>query len=440
MVANLFSVLGATGETGLPIPLPRILQRQNPGYRVEAARICMFGPKLDSLTLLLSISALAFVMAAIASSAAKTIPAYRPALRAWCLSMSSAGIGFFLFHMRGHAPWFLTFAVGNALVMLTAAYGLSAHCRLLEVRLPRPVAVLPSAVGLMVVATAYASDSLHATAVAAVSLAMASYFGTTAFLLARVGRERPRLLTVVSAVVMVSLSAALVFRAFVSAFGDPASIAPTATATPQVSLFLLGIVYVLTTSLWIFDTVHDRLQRATVEAARRDGLTGLYTRTAFFELASNVVRQQAGTTCAVVMLDIDHFKSINDAMGHAAGDAALAHAARLVAGAVRLSDVVGRYGGEEFSLLLPNCSALQAAELARRLVADAAAQMVRCKDGKVIRYTLSAGYAATGVPAAVNDPLAILSALLEGADQALYRAKREGRNRAVPAPAVLLGA
>ncbi len=400
----------------------------------------MFGPKVDSLTLLLSISALGFVMAAIARSAAKTIPAYRPALRAWCLSMLSAGIGFFLFHMRGHAPWFLTFAVGNAMVMLTAAYGLSAHCKLLQVRLPQPVTVLPLAVGLVMVATAYAIHALHALAVSAVSLAMASYFGATAFFLARVACETPRLLTVVSAAVMASLSAALVFRAFVSAFGDSATIGPTATATPQVTLFLLGIVYVLTASLWIFDTVHDRLRHATVEAARRDGLTGLYTRAAFFELASNAVQDQAGGTFAVVMLDIDHFKSINDSMGHAAGDATIAHAARLIAGAVRLSDVVGRYGGEEFSILLPNCSAMQAAELARRLVEDAATQTIRHKDGEAIRYTLSARYAASDVPVAVSDPMANLSALLEEADQALYRAKREGRNRAVPASAQLLAA
>lgn len=100
----------------------------------------------------------------------------------------------------------------------------------------------------------------------------------------------------------------------------------------------------------------------------------------------------------------------------------------------------GRYGGEEFSILLPNCSAMQAAELARRLVEDAATQTIRHKDGEAIRYTLSAGYAASDVPVAVSDPMANLSALLEEADQALYRAKREGRNRAVPASAELLAA
>lgn len=396
----------------------------------------MFGPRLDSLTLLFAISALGFVMAAIARSAARTMPAYRPALSAWFWSMLCAGIGFFLFHMREHLPWFLTFAAGNTMVILTAAFGLEAHCRLLAVRVPRWIVVVPVAFGVTVVAVSYATDTGHMLAVSAVSLAMACPFGVTAVLLARAACEKLQSITVISAAVMASLSAALVLRAFISAFGDPANVAPTATATPQVGLFLLGIVYVLTASLWIFDTVHERQRLATLEAGRRDGLTGLYTRTAFFESASTLVREQRQGSCAVVMVDIDHFKAINDTMGHAAGDTTLAHAARLIAGAVRLSDVVGRYGGEEFSVVLPNCDASQAAELAGRLVSEAARQTVRHKDGRSIRYTLSAGYAATEIQAAIGDPMAVLAELLEQADQALYRAKREGRNRAEPGTAV----
>lgn len=393
----------------------------------------MFGPELDSLTLLLSLSALGFAMAAIASIAAKAMPAHRPALRAWTFSMLAAGVGFFLLHMRGHLPWFLTFAVGNTLVILLAAYGLVAHSKLLDARVPYLVIAFSLAIGLSGVVATYAVGAPHALAVSAVSAAMAALFGNTALLLARAAYERFRLLTAVSAAVIGLLSAALVLRAFISCLGDPANVAPTATATPQVGLFLLGIVYVLTASLWIFDTVHERQRQSALETARRDGLTGVLTRTYFFELASNLVRQHPGTPCAVVMVDIDHFKSINDNLGHAAGDTTLAHCARLIASAVRLSDVVGRYGGEEFCILLPNCNAIQAAELSERLIDDAARQTVRLKDGKTVRYTLSAGYVALDLPVAIDDPMDALSALLERADQALYRAKRDGRNRAVAA-------
>lgn len=396
--------------------------------------IRMFGPKLDSLTLLLSLSALGFAMAAIASITSQAMPGYRPALRAWTFSMLAAGVGFFLIHMRGHLPWFLSFAVGNTLVMLVAAYGLVAHSKLLDARMPRTVIQLSLATGISGVVATYAFGAPLAFAVSAVSAAMAALFGQTAFILGRAAYKRFHLLTVVSTAVIGSVSAALVLRSFISGFGDPANVAATATATPQVGLFLLGIVYILTASLWILDTVHERQRHAALETARRDGLTGLCTRTYFFELASSLLKEHRGAPCAVVMVDIDHFKRINDNLGHAAGDTTLAHAARLIASAVRLSDVVGRYGGEEFCILLPNCNALQAAELAERLIEDAARQTIRLKEGKTVQYTLSAGYVAVELPDAIANPMDTLSALVEQADQALYRAKREGRNRAVAAP------
>ncbi|HOM15205.1 MAG TPA: GGDEF domain-containing protein [Rubrivivax sp.] len=397
----------------------------------------MLGPQLDSLTLLLCISALAFVMAAIARSAAKAMPAHQPGLRAWSRSMLAAGAGLFLFYTRGHSPWFLSFALGNSLVMITAAYGLAAHGRILDARLPRSAIVVPLALGLAGVFSTYIFATSHALAIAAVSAALALLFGATAVLLVRAAFERFRLLTAACAIVTASMSVALVLRVFIIAFGDPADVTPTATATPQVVLFLLGNVYVLTTSLWMLDTAHERQRQAALESSRRDGLTGLYTRMAFFELASQRLGAQRGAGCAVVMVDIDHFKHINDSHGHGAGDAVLAHAARHIANTVRLSDLVGRYGGEEFCILLPLCDAGQAAELAERLVADAARQGVRLKDGTTLRYTLSAGCAATDLPLGTGPATDALGPLLESADQALYRAKHAGRNRAaaaVPAP------
>lgn len=397
----------------------------------------MFGPKLDSYTLLLSISALAFVMAAIARSAAKAMPEHRPGLRTWSRSMLAAGAGFLLFYTRGHSPWLLSFALGNALVLITAAYGLAAHARILDLRLPRSLIAGPLAVGLAGVLSTYAFAASHALAIAAVSAALALLFGATALLLVRAAFERLRLLTATCAAVTGAMSLALVMRVFIIAFGDPADVAVTSTAALQVALFLLGNVYILTTSLWMLDTAHERQRQAALESSRRDGLTGLYTRAAFFEIAAQRLGAQRGERCAVVMVDIDHFKRINDNHGHSAGDTALAHAARLIASSVRLSDVVGRYGGEEFCILLPLCNASRAAELAERLVADAARQSVRLKDGTTLRYTLSAGYASSDLAAGSGQATDVLGALLERADQALYRAKGAGRNRAVaamPAP------
>ena len=393
----------------------------------------MFGPQLDSLTLLLSISALGFVMAAIASSAAKAMPECRPALRAWSRSMLAAGAGFFLFYTRGHSPWFLSFALGNSLVMLTAAYGLAAHGRILDARLPRSAIALPLTVGLAGVFSTYVFGASHGLAISAVSATLAALFGMAAVLLVRAAFARFRLLTATCAAVAASMSVALVLRVFISAFGDPAQVSPSATSTPQIALFLLGNVYILTSSLWFLDTAHERQRQAALETSRRDGLTGLFTRMAFFEIASNRLGERRGACCAVVMVDIDYFKNINDSLGHSAGDTALAHAARLIANTVRLSDVVGRYGGEEFCILLPQCNANQAAELAERVVADAARQAVRLKDGRTVRYTLSAGYASTELPTDIDQAMDALGPLLEQADQAMYTAKRQGRNRALAA-------
>jgi len=145
-------VAGSASSVGCFMSCAPSAARRASDCGIERRHKGMFGPRLDSLTLLFAISALGFVMAAIARSAARTMPAYRPALSAWFWSMLCAGIGFFLFHMREHLPWFLTFAAGNTMVILTAAFGLEAHCRLLAVRVPRWIVVVPVAFGVTVVA------------------------------------------------------------------------------------------------------------------------------------------------------------------------------------------------------------------------------------------------------------------------------------------------
>lgn len=170
------------------------------------------------------------------------------------------------------------------------------------------------------------------------------------------------------------------------------------------------------------------LYRQVQESATRDGLTGLLVRRVFTQrLAEEVDRaSRRQTTLGFLMVDLDRFKLVNDAYGHLVGDVVLREVARLIRGSVREMDLVGRYGGEEFGILLPDAGyplALQIADRIRRTVEGCA---IRAYD-ETIRTTVSVGVALYPKDASVPQQL------LEQGDQAMYRAKSLGRNRTVAA-------
>jgi diguanylate cyclase (GGDEF)-like protein len=160
------------------------------------------------------------------------------------------------------------------------------------------------------------------------------------------------------------------------------------------------------------------------ELSLRDPLTGLFNRRGMSErLIEEVSRaRRYGAPLSLMMVDVDHFKRINDRYGHATGDVAIGHVARLLLRDRRVSDIVSRYGGEEFVLLLPHTpldGALSLAERLRYLIEQSPYRALDSED----RLTVSLGVAI--FEARMREP----SDLLEAADQALYRSKREGRNR-----------
>jgi two-component system, cell cycle response regulator len=166
--------------------------------------------------------------------------------------------------------------------------------------------------------------------------------------------------------------------------------------------------------------------------ATRDPLTGLFNRREierlFAEEAERARRFER--SLGVVLLDLDHFKRVNDEHGHAAGDSVLRNAASRIASVVRTVDRVGRLGGEEFIVMLPEAGASVSAEIADRIVQEMAARPFEVSDNVALRVTMSAGSAA-----AIGSEIEIQQ-LLERADQALYKAKELGRNRFVAAPPV----
>ena len=157
--------------------------------------------------------------------------------------------------------------------------------------------------------------------------------------------------------------------------------------------------------------------------AMHDSLTGLFNRTAFFEAFGRelAAAEREGTPLAVLMTDLDHFKSINDRHGHQAGDMVLRESARRLRGALRAFDIAGRYGGEEFVVVAPRCGLEDAQALAERLRTSICETPMDAPAG-LIRVTMSVGVAAT---AGAREPATLLGL----ADEALYRAKHGGRNK-----------
>ena len=173
------------------------------------------------------------------------------------------------------------------------------------------------------------------------------------------------------------------------------------------------------------DALDESFHENLLSSALRDGLTKLFNKRYLMDRLDSELKfaQRHETSLSLLLIDIDHFKKVNDTHGHLAGDAVLAHIAQLLTRAVRNEDVVARFGGEEFAIILRAIGvdpAVQMAERLRKLVELTSTDF----SGTALRATVSIGVAGFPSTAAI-----VPDALVEAADQALYRAKHAGRNR-----------
>jgi diguanylate cyclase (GGDEF)-like protein len=177
----------------------------------------------------------------------------------------------------------------------------------------------------------------------------------------------------------------------------------------------------------LLSTIAARVERARFlqSLVERDGLTRLLTHTAFLERAKIAISQRTrkkDSFTALVMIDLDHFKSINDRYGHPVGDRVIASLSALLRRRLRQSDTIGRYGGEEFVVLLEDLNRDEAIRLVNRLREEFAQFEQNANNGETFKVTFSAGVAI--LTAEMN-----LEQWKETADQALYAAKSAGRNQ-----------
>lgn len=189
---------------------------------------------------------------------------------------------------------------------------------------------------------------------------------------------------------------------------------------------LISMVLLVTVSFSMTALTSDQLIKGLKERADRDHLTGLLNRGTFLDMATTELHrlQSAGSGAAIVLADLDHFKAVNDEFGHGAGDKALQAFAEACGASVRSTDLIGRYGGEEFILFLPGATQDRAediaAEISRRMAATPAPEGVAFP-------TISYGVTSS-IPAGAD-----VKFMIEVADAALYSAKAQGRNRIVGA-------
>ncbi|WP_339490632.1 GGDEF domain-containing protein [Pseudomonas sp. EL_65y_Pfl2_R95] len=177
--------------------------------------------------------------------------------------------------------------------------------------------------------------------------------------------------------------------------------------------------------IWCYDiSVRKQMEQELLTLANTDSLTGINNRHAFMQLADDLLKlnHRYKHPCAALMIDIDHFKKINDVHGHQIGDMALRAVADNLVKGLREVDVLGRLGGEEFAILLPETALNQALQVAERLRENVQTMQVQLPNQTTLNTTVSIGLA-------ISDMQESLDHLLARADEALYRAKANGRNQ-----------
>lgn len=341
-----------------------------------------------------------------------------PALRIWALSDLAFCLGHLVFILKPGGSAAVAETVGNA----TLLAGVALMKAGMDVFDNRPFRLSEVVAGLLVMTTGYALSFQNGGEIGGrlliISVPGIYYLWQTGRALLHGRSHRSRCIRLICVGTMALFAGAYVLRGGLLATGlvlpgDPVGQA----ATSVIRLLALGMIGVWNTC--VLNLVLDR-------EASVDDLTGLPNRGALMENARQMVAEANATnrSIAVLMMDLDRFKVVNDRFGHAVGDQVLAAFAGVVTRSLRRGDVVGRVGGEEFCLILPECGEAEARAVAERIRAWCERDLASV-DGHPVGATLSTGVATrtTGTPS--------LPALMHDADVALYAAKASGRNRVI---------
>lgn len=337
--------------------------------------------------------------------------------------------------LRGKIPDALSVVVANVLLALGGAAYYAGCARFLGRRPQWPILLAGvTAVGVAVIYWRYAVDSIPMR-VFSTTLFSGAFCTALVWMLLRhspAGRSTYpyRVTAIIAFVFGVCQLVRGVYFLTLHAASNPSMFATAGS----VLLLVVAAAIMPILSMSAMLMVHDALLADARDAANRDFLTGALSRQGFEALARRHVGRvlRHARPLALLILDLDHFKRINDTLGHAAGDAVLRAFVQMAQAQLRPTDVLGRIGGEEFALLLPDTDSGNAMHLADRLRKAAAAHVVMA-GAQSCRYSLSGGVA-------VWQPGESFDRLSARADRALYDAKYQGRDRICAADVVNVAA
>lgn len=377
---------------------------------------------LDPRTLLITLVALLLITGLIQLASARYEREDR-SLTYWGAANLVAGIGALSLGLMAHAP--VPWVVNLAFAIILLGYGLSLAGMRLFCRRATPQAAILALPVLWLAMTQLPpfqglgwrlGTSIALTAGWCLALAWTLWSFREEDLPAR--RAAIAWLTLYGLVIAIRLPFAV---------GQGYSDGASALASPAMTLGLFGaIIHIVLLSFLQLALTKNRADSRYRRVAGTDVLTGIANRRAFFERAGPLVETavREGRPAAMLVIDIDRFKAINDSLGHAGGDAVIVAVAHAIRDRLRPHDVFGRIGGEEFGLLLPGTRLHEATTMAESLRACIAGLGLAFQ-GSAVRISASIGIAVTGAGTGTIDRL------LAEADAGLYQAKRTGRDRVV---------
>ena len=344
----------------------------------------------------------------------------------WGRAMLLLAFGLLGLGMRDYVPLWLSAVVGNTLIVAAIALAMRA-LRVFVGGAPRDVMtwVLLAALFVLLVVFTEVQPS-HVGRAIAISAALGIVALRAARLLHRKAPAACKLSSRVTEYVFWGVAVLTALRIVGTLLFPPPSALAAGPFNSAVFLLYSGFIIVSTLSVMWMEI--ESLQSELVRAARFDALTGLYNRGTFLEEFEREVSRCArgGPAFSLAVFDLDRFKRLNDQYGHPFGDRVLKAFAEVLRADIRKHDAVGRYGGEEFALLMPNTGKETAMRVAERVRRDLETRGISV-DGKRVEVTVSGGIATYGVEGEDWDTL------LSAADTALYEAKNSGRNRVVTA-------